>query len=273
MRKSTSKRTNTGHKVFVLVDMEGISGVVRRGHVMQGDPLYAHGRKFMTWDVNACVEGCFSGGAEQVLVRDAHGAGGDNVIWEELHPRAEYVLGEDGKQRMAGIDDADAVILLGYHAMAGTEEAILEHTMSSAAWQNFWLNGRKTGEIGIDAAMAGEHGVPVIMVSGDDKACREAEEFIPDVVTACVKVGLAVEGGRLLSAAAAHELIARRAAEAVGKAHKIKPVKIKPPITARLERVSRGRLPVHGEKPYVRIIDGRTYEVTADSVEQAIWRL
>lgn len=260
-------------KVFVIVDMEGISGICRRGHVSEGDPLYAEGRRFMTWDVNACVEGCFAGGADEVVVRDAHGGGGPHFIWEELDPRAEYVIGETGKQRMADLDGFDALILLGYHAMAGTPEAILEHTMSSAAWQNFWLNERKTGEIGIDAAIAGEHGIPTIMVSGDDKACREAEEFIPGAVTACVKVGLAVEGGRLLSAQAAHKVITSRATEAVQKADEIAPVKVEPPITARLERVSRGRLPVRGEKPYVRIIDGRTYEVTADSVEQAINRL
>ncbi len=260
-------------RVFVMVDMEGISGVCRKGHVSTSDPLYAQGRKYMTWDVNACVEGCFAGGADEVVVCDSHGGGGPHVIWEELDPRARYVLGEGGRERIEGIAGFDALMLLGYHAMAGTPEAILEHTMSSVGWQNFWLNGRKTGEIGVDAAVAGENGVPTVMVSGDDKACAEAEEFIPGVVTACVKTGLACEGGILLSADAAHKLITERAAEAVGKADRIEPYVVEPPITARLERVSRGRLPVHGEKPYVKIIDGRTYEVTADTVEEALWRL
>jgi len=260
-------------RVFVMVDMEGISGVCRKGHVSTGDPLYAQGRKYMTWDVNACVEGCFAGGADEVVVCDSHGGGGPHVIWEDLDPRARYMLGEGGRERIAGIAGFDGLMLLGYHAMAGTPEAILEHTMSSVGWQNFWLNGRKTGEIGVDAAVAGENGVPTIMVSGDDKACAEAEQFIPGVVTAPVKTGLACEGGILLSADAAHKLIAERAAEAVGKADRIEPYVVEPPVTARLERVSRGRLPVHGEKPYVKIIDGRTYEVTADSVEQALWRL
>ncbi len=260
-------------KVFVMVDMEGISGVCRKGHVSEGDPLYAQGRKYMTWDVNACVEGCLAGGADEVVVHDSHGGGGPHVIWEELDARAQYLIGEMGRKRMPGIRGCDALMLLGYHAMAGTQEAILEHTMSSLAWQNFWLNGRKTGEIGVDAAVAGENRVPTIMVSGDDKACAEAEDFIPGIVTACVKWGLACEGGRLLSAEAAHKLIAERAAEAIRKAGRIKPYVVEPPITARLERVSRGRLPVHGEKPYVKIIDGRTYEVTGDTVEEALWRL
>jgi len=260
-------------KVFVMTDMEGVSGVCSRRQVMSEDGRYSEGRRFLTWDVNACVEGCIAGGASEVVVKDAHGGHGGNLIWEELDPRAEYIMGETGRQRLAGIEGCDACILLGFHAMAGTPEAILEHTMSSAAWQNFWLNGRKTGEIGIDSAIAGENGVPTVMVSGDDKACREAEEFIPGVVTACVKQGLSVEGGVLVSMEKAHRLITERAAEALQKAGEIEPYRVEPPVTARLERVSRGRLPVHGEKPYVKIIDGRTYEVTGDSVEQALWRL
>ena len=260
-------------KVYVLVDMEGISGIVRSDQVHFGETLYkTEGRRYLTADVNACIEGCFTAGADQVLVKDDHG-GGLHMLWDQVDPRAEIIQGTTYVQRMPFIDECDACILLGQHAMAGTQEAILEHTMSSVSWQNFWLNGRKTGEIGIDSAIAGENGVPTIMISGDDKACREAEEFIPGIVAACVKYGLAVEGGRLLSADAAHKLITGCATEAVQKIGQIKPHKVEPPVTARLERVSRGRLPVRGEKPYVKIIDGRTYEVTGDSVEQALWRL
>ena len=115
-------------KIFVMVDMEGISGICQRSQVSKGDPNYA--RKYMTWDVNACVRGCLSGGAEKVTVRDAH-AGGFNLIWEELDPRADYIQGRSGKHRMPGIKGCDALILLGYHAMAGTPEAILEHTMTT----------------------------------------------------------------------------------------------------------------------------------------------
>ncbi len=259
-------------KIFVMTDMEGISGICRREHVSAGSPLYAEGRRYMVADVNACIEGCIAGGADEVIVRDAHG-GSRAFIWGDLDGRAQYLLGDSGKHRMPGLEDCDGLILLGYHAMAGTPETILEHTMSSAAWQNFWLNGRKTGEIGIDAGIAGDCGVPTIMVSGDDKACKEAEEFISGVVTACVKTGLSVEGGRLLSPEKAHQVITQSAARAVKNAASIAPLKFEPPVTMRLERVSRGRLPVRGEKPYVKIIDGRTYEVTGDTVEEALFRL
>ncbi len=256
-----------------MTDMEGVSGICRSDQVKKGETLYEEGRKFLTADVNACVEGCFAGGADAVVVKDGHSGRGDNFVWEELDPRAEYVMGATGRRRLPGVEECDGLILLGFHAMAGTPEAVLEHTMSSASWQNFRLNGRKTGEIGIDAAIGGENGVPTIMVSGDDKACAEAEEFLPGVLTAVVKYGLEVEGARLLSASEAHELISECAAEAVREAESIEPYVVEPPITARLERVSRGRLPVRGEKPYVKIIDGRTYEVAAECVEEALWRL
>jgi len=259
-------------RIFVMVDMEGISGICKRGHVSPGDPLYAEGRRYLVADVNACVEGCFAGGADSVVVRDAHG-GACHFIWGDLDARAEYIQGDSGKHRMPDLQECDGLILLGYHAMAGTPEAVLEHTMSSRAWQNFWMNGRKTGEIGIDAGIAGDCAVPTIMVSGDDKACAEAEEFIPGVVTACVKYGFSVEGGRLLSPDAAHRLVVQAASEAVQKADRIAPFKVDAPVTMRLELVSRGRLPIRGDKPYVKILDGRTYEVTGDSVEQALGRL
>lgn len=79
--------------------------------------------------------------------------------------------------------------LLGYHAMAGTRLANLEHTMTSAAWHSFRVNGEAWGEVAIDAKIASEAGVPVIMVSGDDRLCREADAFLPGVERACVKHG------------------------------------------------------------------------------------
>ena len=154
--------------------------------------------------------------------------------------------------------------------MAGTPLAILEHTMSSGSWQNFWINGRKCGEIAIDAGIAGDHGVPTIMVSGDDKACKEAGQFIKGVITAQVKQGLDVEGGLLLPKEQAHQRIRESAAKAVRICEKIKPYKVKAPVTMRLELVSRGIIPA--ARAHVKVIDGHTYEVVGPTVEAA-WRL
>ncbi len=254
-------------KLFVMADMEGISGIFQRSQTGRAEANFETGRRFLTWDVNACVAGCFEGGASEVIVRDAHGAG-YGFVWEELDPRARYVQGVSERERIPGIAGCDGLILLGYHAMAGTREAVLEHTMSSAGWQNFWMNGRKCGEIAIDAGIAGDHGVPTVMVSGDDKTCREAKRFLPGVVTVEVKRGLAREGALLLSREEAHRRIQAGAAKAVGRCRALKPFRVKKPVTFRLEKVSKGRLPLH--RPGVRVVDGRTYEVKAATVEEAL---
>jgi len=252
--------------IFVLVDMEGISGIYSRAQVMMADPAYVEARRFMTWDVNACVEGCIAGGAKKVTVKDTHYKK-CNLIWDDLDPRARYIQGSCRQQRMPGIESCDGLILLGYHAMAGTPAAILEHTISSSKWQNFWLNGKKSGELAIDAAIAGDYKVPTIMVSGDDKVCREARRFIKGVVTAEVKKGLAVEGGILLPKEKAHEVIRKSAANAVKRCKKIKPCRVKKPVTMRLELAERGTVPM-GRKG-VTVIDGRTYEVKGRTAEEA----
>jgi len=259
-------------KIFVAVDMEGISGIFQSQQVSPGEPLYQEGRRFLTQDVNACVEGCFAGGAKQVVVRDIHG-GGNHFIYEDLDPRAEYVRGQTDRERLPDIARCSGLILLGYHAMAGTREAVLEHTMSSRSWQSFHLNGEPTGEVGIDAGIASDHNVPTIMVSGDDKVCKEAKSIMKDVVVAQVKKGLACQGAQLLSRKASYDLIVERSKEAVQKAKSIKPFKVKRPVKVRLELVSRGQLPNTDSKPYAKVIDGRTYEVVGDTVEQALRRL
>ncbi len=256
-------------RIYVFCDMEGISGVCGSDYVTRDGRYYALGRKFMTWDINACVRGCFAGGAEAVIVRDGH-SDGKHVFWEELDPRVELVQGASGQRRMPGLEACDALILLGYHAMAGTAGAILEHTMSSKSIQNFWLNGRLVGEFGVDAGIASDQGKPTIMTSGDDKLCAEARAWVPEVVTCQVKEGLDCQGGRLLSPKVAHGRIEERATEAVSRIGDIPPMQIERPVTLRRELVERGRLPNAWARAEVRIVDGRTYEVTADTVEQAL---
>jgi len=261
-----------GKKIFVMVDMEGISGVFCAAQVRSSDghALYHAARKYLTWDVNACVEGCIQGGASRVLVRDAHG-GARHFIWEELDPRAEYLRGNSGKERMPRIATYDGLILLGYHAMAGTPAAVLEHTMSSKAWQNFWINGTLAGEVAIDAALAADQGTPTIMVSGDDKVCREARKALGGVVTVQVKKALDLEGAILLSKEAAHRRIVAGAKRAVEGCAKVKPQPPRSPVKVRLELVSRGRVPEH--RKTVRVIDGRTFEAAGKTFTEAWLRL
>ena len=257
-------------KIYIVTDNEGLSGVSSSVYISEekGRPdLIAESRKLLAAEINACVEGCVRGGATEIVVRDGHG-GGQNVTRAMIDGRADLIGGQTPGVLLADLDDSAGLILLGYHAMAGTAGAVCEHTMSSKTWQNVWINGRKTGEIGICAYVAGEHGVPVIMVSGDDKACAEASEWLPEAVTCQVKKGYSCDGARIPAPEKALNLITAKAEEAVRKASRCPLLKAASPVTMRLELVSRNRTPVN---PAYRILDARTWELTQETVEKAFF--
>lgn len=258
--------------IYLMVDIEGISGIYARDQVLPEEARFQEGRRFMTADINACMRGLKEAGVSKIYVHDCHG-GGYTAVFDELSDDADYlVCGSIGGKRFAGIEDCDAVILLGYHAMAGEEGAILEHTMSSKKVQNMFINGKKVGETAIDAGIAGEKGKPVIMVSGDDKVCREAEALIQGVVTAEVKKGMSCFGGILLPCHKAHALIKEKAKEAVRMYESIKPLQYEKPIEFCIELTERTPIPSEMMYPYITHIDGRTYKVEADTLEEAFFR-
>ncbi len=256
-------------KIYIFCDMEGISGISGSEFVKTDGRFYAAGRKFMTADINACARGCFNAGAEAVTVRDGHGCG-MHVLWEELDPRVLLFQGRNdtAELRYPGIQGYDALILLGYHAMAGTKGALLEHTYSSSGIQNMWLNGRPVGEAGLDAGLAADLGIPTILVTGDDYVCREAREWIPGVHTCEVKRGGGCQGALLLPQAEALRRIEAAAAEAVRAIGRIPLMKLARPVTLRTEVVERGSVPRDGEGG-IRVLDGRTYERSGPTVVKA----
>ena len=257
--------------IYIMTDLEGISGIYDREQVMPNGSRYSEGRSFMTQDINACVEAAKEAGADKIYVRDTHGSG-MTVIFEKLSPKADYYISGHGSESlMPGLDDCHGVILLGHHAMAGTPNAILEHTMSSASVQNYWIKGRAVGEIALEAAVAGDHGIPVIMVSGDDKTCLEAKDFLPWVVTAEVKKGLGCFYAMLLPQEKALALLREKVKEAIKNFSGMKPYVLEKPIRMRIETMERIQLPYSG-KPYIKIIDGRTIEIEGSTMEEVIFR-
>ena len=142
-------------KVFVSADMEGITGIARAGMTESADRDYARARELMTGDVNAAIEGALAAGATEVWVKDAH-AGANNLIVEKVLAPAQVIAGWTAETRMVGgVDDTfDAILLIGYHARAGTPAGTISHTMSGSLL-NVWYNGVAVGESGISAADAG----------------------------------------------------------------------------------------------------------------------
>ena len=179
-------------RLLLSVDMEGATGVTCWDHVDPKGAEYNRFRHLLTADVNAAIEGALAGAGgsiEKVLVSDGHWNGG-NVLIEELNPMAELNAGTISPFSMVeGVQegDCDAAIFVGYHAMIGTQNAILDHTWSSRCVANVWLNGRLVGETGLNAAVCGAFGVPVLMISGDSAVCEEAKAWIPGIETAVVK--------------------------------------------------------------------------------------
>lgn len=258
-------------KIYIFADMEGGSGICGREFVMGDGCHYQRGCEYMAADINACIRGCFKGGADGVIVRDGHNTG-VNIRWDQIDPRAELIQGRGGNKRFPSLEECGALILLGYHAMAGSAMAVLEHTYSSANIQNVWLNGIKVGEFAIDAAIAGERGVPVIMVSGDDRICEEAKAVLQDTILCQVKTALSCQEAKMLSQTEAHKRIEESTEKAVLAASKYKPYKVPGPVTIKVELVERGCVPNPVARPGMTIIDGRTFAVTADCVEDALFR-
>lgn len=254
-------------KIYIETDLEGISGVLtweQAGRERKGSE-YEKARHLLTQDVNAAIEGALSAGADKILVMDGHGAG-LNFVLEELHPEAEYITGPGRVLPYAGLDKSfDGVMLIGYHAMAGTKYAVLDHTQNSKTWFNYYLNGIKMGEIGQEAVVAGHFNIPVIFVSGDKAACEEAKALLGDVEIVAVKEGVSRTSARILSPVKARQLIEKEAAKAVKRIKDFKPYIMKPPVEIKIECQNTDVADSYERAGWKRI-DGRTVtRVTNDT--------
>ena len=226
-------------KILVAVDMEGVSGVVHWDQVSPDHAEYGRFRRLMTAEVNAAVRGAFDAGADEVVVTDGH-AYGRNLLIEELDPRARLHSGSPAPLSMVqGADgDVSAAMFVGYHARAGASNAILDHTVSSSKVMNVWLNDRLVGETGINAAVCGHFGVPVIMISGDQTVSAEATELLGQLETAVVKQASGRMAAECLPPERAQQAIydaALRAVRRLLEGSAPKPFHLAAPITLRIQ--------------------------------------
>lgn len=226
-------------KILIATDMEGITGVTTWDQVTPGHAEYARFRRLMTQDANAAVRGAFDAGADDVIVADGHW-NGSNILVEELDPRAKLNTGSPSPfSMMQGIDETvDGVMFIGYHARNGTPNAILDHTWSSRTVANIWLNEMLTGEYGLNAALAGQFGVPVIMVSGDQTACAQVGELLGEVERAIVKYATGRFAAECLAPQVTQEIIyasAMRALERLVQGEAPDPFVLDSPIRVTVE--------------------------------------
>ena len=216
-------------KVHVISDMEGVGGIVKSQQTNAGEAMFEEGRKLYTGEINAAVRGAKAAGATEIVVMDCHGAGEgysfNSLIPEDLDPACDYVVQEEWTGYTAFLEQGcDAALFIGMHAMAGTHDGVLNHTVSGTDWHNLWFNGPLVGETGINAALCGAWGCPVLLVTGDDAACREAKELLGDGLTAVsVKQGIGARSARMLVPSRARELIEEGAKKALAHLEAVAP--------------------------------------------------
>jgi D-amino peptidase len=203
---------------MISADMEGATGVTWTGDVLPGTEQWQRFRRLFTGDVNACVAGLVTGGADDVLVNEAHSSQ-RNLLLEDLHTAARLLTGRHKPlSMMQGIDSGvDGVVFLGYHTGAGAA-GVLAHTYLENSITGVWLDGVPASEGRLNAALAAEYGVPVLLVTGDDLTCDDAADYAPGATLVAVKECVSRYAAVCLPPAVAFSQITEAAATAMASA-------------------------------------------------------
>src|SRR6267378_1852849 len=258
-------------KAYISIDMEGICGIVRELETdpKKGGDAYQQSRHLMTQEANAAIEGCLKGGATEVLIADSHW-NFDNLFPEELHDAATLLRGTPrGLSMMQELDASfEAALFVGYHAKAGTPRAILDHTYSGAI-AAVRVNGKEVGETGINAYLAGHHGVPVVLVTGDRAVTAEAKALIPNIHTVAVKEATGATSARNLHPNKARDQIRAEATKAIQGAKSIPPIRAKTPIEMIVDFRGTYAADRAAMIPTVRRNGGLRFEFEADDYTEA----
>ncbi|MDN7241765.1 M55 family metallopeptidase [Planococcus sp. N028] len=244
-------------KFYLSMDMEGVTALPDYTYVDSNEPNYERGRRLMTGDANAIIQGAFEGGANEFLINDSHSKM-NNLIAEELHEDALLITGGVKNYSMVeGLDPSyDGAFFGGYHARAG-QKGVMAHSMIFAV-RTMWINDLEIGELGFNALVAGYHGVPVLLVAGDDCACKEAEALIPNVVTAAVKESLTRSAVKTLHPKAAQRLLREKTRQAIDNRKRVKPLAPPDAPLLRIEFTNYGEAELASMMPGCEIEAGTT---------------
>ncbi len=222
-------------KVYISVDMEGVAGVVTDDQLAPGSFEYERFRLFMTKEAVAAVNAAKGAGATEIVVSDSHG-NGENLLIEQFPKDARIIRSWPRRlSMMAGIDNTfDAVLFIGYHSSTTNTNGVRAHTFSSARFTRVTVNGINVTEGAWNAAIAGQFGVPVVMMSGDDAACTEVRSVVGGIETAEVKKSLGFHSANSMTPEASCELIAAKVKSALQRLSDFKPYVVKSPVTLEL---------------------------------------
>jgi D-amino peptidase len=223
-------------KIYVETDLEGISGVFKFAQTREKDsPLNIQACEYFMGDLAAVIRGLRDGGATEIVVLDGHGT--QAVIPHLMVPGATYITGLPRPGILYGLDSTfSGIVMLGFHAMKGTPDGVLNHTQSSESENRYWYNGVESGELVQSGAIAGYYGVPPIMVTGDVATCREARKFYGgNCVTVAVKKGIAREAAILYPFEETRKALYEGAKRAMAAIPVCKPFRIDLPIKVKVQ--------------------------------------
>jgi D-amino peptidase len=243
--------------------MEGIAGIVASSQTGPGGHDYGWARRLMTAEANAAVAAAFDAGASEVVVNDSHGTQ-TNIHPDELDRRASLITGQPKPMGMTqGLDSTfHAAIYIGYHAHGAEAASVLGHTFSGAL-KHVRINGQEVGEYGLNGMVAGHHGVPVVLISGDDKVAAEAQAFFPGIETVVVKQGIALSAARTLHPEEARARIAAGVKAALGRRASIRPARQTTPVTLEIELASMAYADAAAIVPGMQRVNGLTVRYVA----------
>ncbi|MCA1788315.1 MAG: M55 family metallopeptidase [Thioalkalivibrio sp.] len=254
-------------KVYISVDMEGVSGVVHPEHTGWNGRRHHEARMLLTGELNAAVDGALAAGASEVLVCDSH-SNGRNVILEDLHPEATLLWGRQNRTlgQVHGIDEGfDALVMVGFHARASTH-GVLNHTINSGVVHSMKLNGLAQGEVDLNAAMAGTFGVPVALVSGDDQVVAQTLERYPNVETVVTHRWVGTYASRAIAPVKSRERIHDGVQRALGRLGDMQPFVVEPPYTLEIGFKDTAMLESVTLIPGVDAVDPTTARYTHDEL-------
>jgi len=256
-------------KVHITADMEGVAGLAHDSQAETKGLDFQRMREIMTGEVQAAIEGAKDGGADNVVVCDAHDTG-RNLLLDRLDEDVEVIQGTAyGLGMMAGIGaDFDASFQIGYHSMRHTHAGVIGHTYTYTVTKAK-LNGVLVGESGLSAAIAGHFGVPLVLVSGDAHAVRQAQQLVKGVVGVPTKEGVGLWGVRTLTPKKAQDLIRKGAKEAMSRVTTVKPYRVRKPVRLEVEFESPLMAQYAADIPLTRRRDIRTVDFRAKDMLEA----
>lgn len=267
-------------RLYLSVDMEGLAGVAHPNQVTFGPGVdrtdYDRSRALMAGETNAAIEGARAAGVDEVVVNDSHWLM-RNLRAEDLPAAARLVIGEKPLSMTQGVGEPGdptyaAAAFIGYHAGAGNANGVIAHTYSSASIMEVRVNGVPHNEAGLNALRLGHHGIPVVLVAGDDALAAEIEALLPWAERVVVKRALGYAAADSLSPEEARAAIRDGTSSALRRLAEMRPYQLDGHPTCEIDMRMPGMAAHAAVAPDIERVAPRTVRFTAANGDELFRR-